>query len=228
MAKTPGKRVITQQDNYFWLLLALLVLFFLGALAAQLGLEILGRVMAMSLTAIVLVAVWSVEQHRFPFSSRVLLTLVFVAVEGSELLFAQFNLATLQLISILAFTVITIVLASRQVLLTGAVDSNKIIGAICIYLMMGIAWAEAYLLIERIFPGSIPALSGDIWRHHVEDALYFSYVTLTTLGYGDISPVQPLARYMVYMQAIVGQFYIAIVVASLIGARMSDDQRDAE
>ena len=221
MAKTPGKRVITQQDNYFWLLLALLIFFFLGALAAQLGLEVLGRVMAISLTAIILVAVWSMEQDRFSFSFRAVLTFIFISVEASELLFARFNLSTLQLISILTFTVITIIMASRQVLLTGAVDSNKIIGAICIYLLMGIAWAEAYLLIERIFPGSIPALSGDIWRHHVEDALYFSYVTLTTLGYGDISPAEPFSRVVVYLEAIIGVFYMAIVVASLIGAHKS-------
>ena len=227
MAKRPGKKVISQQDNYVWLLLALFIFFFLGALAAQLDMEILGRLTAMALTAIILVAVWSMEQDRFPFSSRVALTLMFVMVEGGELLFESFHLGTVQLLSLLVFSVVTIIMASRQVLLTGAVDSNKIVGAICIYLLMGIAWAEAYLLVERLFPGSIPALSGENWRHHVEDALYFSYITLTTLGYGDISPAQPLARYLAYIQAVVGQFYIAIVVASLIGAKMSDDSREA-
>lgn len=226
MAKRPGKKVISQQDNYVWLLLALFIFFFLGALAAQLDMEILGRLTAMALTAIILVAVWSMEQDRFPFSSRVALTLMFVMVEGGELLFESFHLGTVQLLSLLVFSVVTIIMASRQVLLTGAVDSNKIVGAICIYLLMGIAWAEAYLLVERLFPGSIPALSGENWRHHVEDALYFSYITLTTLGYGDISPAQPLARYLAYIQAVVGQFYIAIVVASLIGAKMSDDSRE--
>ena len=50
----------------------------------------------------------------------------------------------------------------------------------------------------------------------------YSFVTLTTLGYGDISPVLPLARFLVYMEAIVGVFYMAILVASLIGVRLSD------
>ena len=227
MAKRPGKKVISQQDNYVWLLLALFIFFFLGALAAQLDMEILGRLTAMALTAIILVAVWSMEHYRFPFSLKVGLTLMFVMVEGGELLFENFHLGTVQLVSLVVFSLLTIIMASRQVLLTGAVDSNKIVGAICIYLLMGIAWAEAYLLVERIFPGSIPALSGENWRHHVEDALYFSYITLTTLGYGDISPAQPLARYLAYIQAVVGQFYIAIVVASLIGAKMSDDSREA-
>ena len=55
-----------------------------------------------------------------------------------------------------------------------------------------------------------------------QTAFYFSMVTFTTLGYGDISPVLPLARFLVYMEAIVGVFYMAILVASLIAVRLSD------
>jgi voltage-gated potassium channel len=225
MVKNRKKR-ITTTDNYFWLLLAMLVLFFCGAVTAQLGLENLTRLMAMALMAVVLIAVWSLEQGRWPFSSRVAVTLLFIIVEAADYMMEYYHLGTLQVALLLLFTVGTIVVASRQVLLTGAVDFNKIVGSICIYLLIGIAWAEAYLLAERLFPGSVPALSGANWREHIQDALYFSYVTLTTLGYGDISATQPLARYLAYMQAIVGQFYVAIVVASLIGARMSGDSRD--
>ena len=226
MGKPHKKHRITHRDNYVYLLMALMLLFFISAVAAELGLEILVRLMAVSLTAVVLVAIWSLERNRFPLSSRVFVTLLFVLLEGSEFFFGYFNLGTLQLTAVMLFTVGTIVVAARQVLLTGAVDGNKIIGSVCIFLLLGLAWGEAYLLVERLFPGSIPSLSGDNWRDHVGDALYFSYVTLTTLGYGDISPVRPLARYLAYMQAVVGQFYIAIVVASLIGARMSDDTRN--
>lgn len=218
---------IMKQDNYIWLLLALLVLFFASALASQMDLRILARLTAISLTGIILVAVWSVEKHRFPFSSRIGVTILFVLLEGVEILLESYHLGTLQIISLLLFSVGTIVLASRQVLMTGSVDANKIVGSICIFLLLGIAWAEAYLLVERLFPGSIPALSGDNWRAHVEEALYFSYVSLTTLGYGDISPAQPLARYLAYMEAVTGQFYVAIVIASLIGGKVSGDTREA-
>ena len=221
------RKEITKQDNYIWLLLALLVLFFASALAAQMDLRILARLTSISLTGIILVAVWSVEKNRFPFSSRIGVTVLFVLLEGGEFLLESHHLGTVQMISLLLFTMGTIVLASRQVLMTGSVDGNKIVGSICIFLLLGIAWAEAYLLVERLFPGSIPALSGDDWRAHVQDALYFSYVSLTTLGYGDISPVQPLARYLAYMEAVTGQFYVAIVIASLIGGRVSGDTREA-
>ena len=56
-----------------------------------------------------------------------------------------------------------------------------------------------------------------IWEY-----IYFSFVTLSTLGYGDISPASEIARSLVYLEAICGQFYIAILVASLVGAHMSE------
>ena len=67
-----------------------------------------------------------------------------------------------------------------------------------------------------------------MWYENFADGTYFSFVTLTTLGYGDISPVTPVARFLVYMEAIVGVFYMAILVASLIGMRVSARQSDHE
>jgi hypothetical protein len=142
-------------------------------------------------------------------------------IVAAEFIFEHYSMALLQLITILAFTVMTIVIASKQVLLSGSVDSNKIIGAICIYMFLAIAWAMGYLLVEQIFPGSLPALEGADWRDDMHKAVYYSFVTITTLGFGDISPVQPLARYLTYLEAVTGQFYIAILVASLIGVKLS-------
>jgi len=67
-----------------------------------------------------------------------------------------------------------------------------------------------------------------VWYDNFADVAYFSFVTLTTLGYGDISPIVPIARFLVYMEAIVGVFYMAILVASLIGIRISALNADQE
>jgi voltage-gated potassium channel Kch len=113
-------------------------------------------------------------------------------------------------------------LAARQVLFSGPIDTNKIVGAICIYLLMGLIWALLYLLIAQATPGAFNGLEQSPWYDNFAAVTYYSYVTLTTLGYGDISPVAPLARFLVYMEAIVGVFYMAILVASLIGIRTSE------
>lgn len=112
-------------------------------------------------------------------------------------------------------------LAARQVLFTGQIDGNKIVGAICIYLLIGLIWGLMYLFLAQIIPGAFNGLEQLVWYHNFADAAYYSFVTLTTLGYGDISPVTPLARFLVYMEAIVGVFYTAILVASLVGVRIS-------
>jgi len=82
-------------------------------------------------------------------------------------------------------------------------------------------WAMLYLLIAEALPGSFNGVPQAPWLENFSTATYFSFVTITTLGYGDILPVTPLARFLVTMEAIVGVFYMAIVVASLIGVRLS-------
>ena len=221
MKKWNKRPKITTNDNYFWLLIALLVLFFFSALFEQLGSELLSRLMGVMLTTIILVAVWSIERLSHPLFSRVGITVLLLIIVAAEYIFEHYSMALLQLITILAFTVMTIVIASKQVLLSGRVDSNKIVGAICIYMLLAVAWAMGYLLVDHIFPGSLPALEGADWRDDMQKAVYYSFVTITTLGFGDISPAQPLARYLTYLEAVTGQFYIAILVASLIGVKLS-------
>lgn len=215
---------INERDNYYWLLGSILVLFFFSALFEQLAIEDLRRLSGLLLTVVILVSVWSVEHNRRRIKSSSLTTAVLIVVLAAEYFFEHEKLALTQLVSLLIFTVMSIVISCRQVLFSGHVDANNIVGAICIYLMFGIAFALAYLLVESAFPGSLPGLEGDDWRVNLQKSAYFSFVSLTTVGYGDISPVQPLARYLCYLQAVIGQFYIAILVASLVGVRMSNRQ----
>ena len=212
---------LSPHNNFVWLLFAILSLYLASALTAQLYTTTIEAIMDMALTAIVLLSIWSVAVDRLSFSVRFSITVLLILLELCELVFEHYHLRTAHLAFLLAFTLATIAMAGRQVLLTGTVNFNKIVGSICIYLLIGMAWAFAYLLVERIFPGSIPRLGGDYWRENWQDALYFSYVTLTTLGYGDVFTKQPVGRCLAYMQAVVGQFYIAILVASLVGARIN-------
>ena len=126
MANLARVRQITDKDNYVWLLLSLMLLFFGGALAQQLGNETVNRIMGASLTAIILVAVWSLERGRFNLSSRIGITAIFIVIEGGEYLLNVYHLGTVQLVTMLAFVILTISICCRQVLLTGAVDGNKI------------------------------------------------------------------------------------------------------
>ncbi|MCZ6831407.1 MAG: potassium channel family protein [Gammaproteobacteria bacterium] len=216
---------VSRRDNFIWLLGGLVFLLFSGALLAQYGVPGGQRLINISISVALLVAVWSMEQQRDHWlRSRIGLSLVVAALMIGDVFLKDARLTLVQLGFIFVFLNLTTYLACRQVLFSGNVDGNKIIGAICIYLMMALGWAFGYLLIEELYPGSLSGLDHSDWHDNLQDVIYFSFVTLTTLGYGDISAVLPLARFISYMEAITGQFYIAILVASLIGIRLSNVQ----
>ena len=107
-------------------------------------------------------------------------------------------------------------MAFQKLLSSDSIDLNKVIGGICIYLLLGMTWAFFYLFINIAIPDSFDGLTSTEIGDQVIDLIYFSFVTLTTLGYGDLTPVRPLARTVAYLEAIVGQFYVAVLVAWLV------------
>jgi hypothetical protein len=108
-----------------------------------------------------------------------------------------------------------------------AVNIDDILGSVCGYLMAAMAWANVYALIEVLAPGSFLVATPDkvsLTQWHERESLftYFSLTTLTTIGYGDVTPVAPLARSMAMLQGVFGQFYIAVVVAQLVGSQLAE------
>ncbi len=103
------------------------------------------------------------------------------------------------------------------VLRAHTVTEDLILGAVNVYLMIGIGFAFVYGLIEYFQPGSFTGLEELVSTPDtVQQFLYFSFVTISTLGYGDISPLTPHAMTATYVEAIFGQMYLAILVARLV------------
>jgi len=106
------------------------------------------------------------------------------------------------------------------VLHSGRVTSDKIFAAICVYLLAGFVWTYAYKLLDDVRPGSFAdsteaSRTDDVAR--ITQLRYFSFATLTTLGYGDILPRSSTARTMAVLEAVMGQIYLAVLVARLVG-----------
>ena len=215
-------KAINTRDNFIWLLVALVFLLFGGAVFDQLESRHGERLINASLLITIIVAVWSIQENQGRWLNRKIgITLAFGVIMISDSLIESIVLSTAQLVMCFLFFGLTLHLAWRQIMFVGQVDGNKIIGAICIYIIMGLVWAFAYLLVEEAFPGSFNGLDHTAWQKNIDDILYYSLVTLTTLGYGEITPVQPLARFLAYMEAITGIFFTTILVASLIGLRLA-------
>ena len=116
--------------------------------------------------------------------------------------------------------------AARQVLFTGETEPNTVMGAFVVYLLMGLIWAMLYLIALEYWPEGIKGINYRNWNDNMGVAVYYSFVTMTTLGYGDITPVMPVTRTLAYLQAICGTFYMAVVVASMVGALAQKSKKD--
>lgn len=102
------------------------------------------------------------------------------------------------------------------------VDADMIFGAIGVYLVIGLFFAFAFALLEVLMPGSVSGVNELVGDNATAGPMiYFSYVTLTTLGYGDVTPVTNLAMSMSYAEAIIGQLFLAILVARLVGLHIA-------
>lgn len=108
---------------------------------------------------------------------------------------------------------------------------NTVLGASAVYLLMALIWADLYHLLQFAFPGSFnlgPAEAIEPFGVMTEEArlMYFSIVTMTTVGYGDMSPLTPPARMLAGLQGLVAQLYIAIIIGRLIGMELSHRKTD--
>ncbi len=123
----------------------------------------------------------------------------------------------------IAFVLVIIVVMLKDIFSSSEIDLLLIVGAVVLYLLIGLLWGFIYLAIEQSGSGSFTANSVQTigFNEQARTFLYYSITTLTTLGYGDIAPVSPPARAMAAMEAVAGQLYLTILVARLVGMHIA-------
>ena len=107
------------------------------------------------------------------------------------------------------------------------VNSEVLCAGISTYLLFGLLWMFAYLLVNDLSPGSFAFNSGEPATHSMNgfNAYYFSFVTLSTVGYGDITPVSSGARALAVMESLTGTLYVAVLVARLVALYSTQSTR---
>jgi hypothetical protein len=127
---------------------------------------------------------------------------------------------------IIVYMALLIYAFSKYVFMARKVTTRLISAALCLYLLMGALWGFIYDLLDTLAPGSY---KGDLLATAVDIPTrlqhfeYFSFVTLTTLGYGDILPQTEGAAALCQTEAIIGQFFMAVLVARLVGIQVSQE-----
>lgn len=123
-------------------------------------------------------------------------------------------------LTLLSFTTLVML---NSLIQAEEVSGDTIVGGICVYLLFGLCFAMVFIVTFELQPGAFLSGGEAIIRSpsdtsaHATELLYFSFVTLTTLGFGDITPVGDIPRMFAVSEAIVGQLYLTIFVARLVG-----------
>jgi predicted membrane channel-forming protein YqfA (hemolysin III family) len=130
--------------------------------------------------------------------------------------FSSINLGIFTLVGLLAA-----VNALRFTFRAASIDSAHIYAALSAYLLAGISFGVLYWVIEHTWPGSLLYGGGSVENFGTADGIYFSFVTLATLGYGDFVPKTEVARGLAVLEAVAGQLYLGVMVARLVSLYVS-------
>lgn len=136
-------------------------------------------------------------------------------------------LGTAESVFTLLFYAFTALVGLSRVLGERRITTDTIYGAVSVYLLMGLTWATAYGLVESINPGSFSADPGG-GAFTFPTFIYYSFVTLATLGYGDITPITDQARSLAVLETVSGTIYIAVLIARLVAAAGWRPETDRE
>jgi hypothetical protein len=176
-------------------------------------------------TAAVLIPIASVfaltsDRHGYRVIPAALgtVTLVGMFEEAAGFEFVPRFAAEVSALLLFAYTTLFVL---RSVLQSDRVTGDTLCGAIAVYLLMGLTWSFAHLLLQRLRPGSYRVAASGMRPADGMELLYFSYVTLATLGYGDVVPITNGARSLAVLEAVGGTIYLAILVARLIGLHLA-------
>ncbi|MBI3800282.1 MAG: hypothetical protein HY268_25320 [Deltaproteobacteria bacterium] len=166
------------------------------------------------LLAVNLVAALASAAHERWFRVLLLLGIAFVVTRGIRaVLGVEVLLPISEVLWVLASLLATVATA-RHALRAGVIDAERIFAALAVYLLTGLIFAICYWLLDQTWPASFGGASAsglDLAR-----AIYFSFVTLATVGYGDVIPASDSARGLAILEAVGGQMYLTVLVARLV------------
>jgi len=171
-------------------------------------------------SAIFISAIYAVSQKKHHIILGVLLVLPMLGAIWSKYYVQNKTVIVIGSLCGAAFILFTIIQMLIFIYSHSEVTRDMIVGAAVVYLLMALMWTFIFTVLETLHPGSFNLPQGqDIAANR--QFLYYSFVTLTTLGYGDITPVTGLARSLCILEAVIGQLYLVVQVAWLVGVHVS-------
>jgi hypothetical protein len=175
------------------------------------------------LSLILLSGIAAVSDHRRQYMVVALAAGVAILIRCTSWLFPLDTISGLLDVTALLSLGILGAVVGIKVFGNGLATFDRILGAVALYILIGVVWAEAYQLVNSHVPAAYAGIAHGSAQYDRATWLYFSFVTLTTVGFGDITPVAHVARSLAILEALLGQLYPAIVLARLVSLHVASD-----
>lgn len=205
------------RGRFLFLLIYLLALIALQPVDEAIG--HFGLILDIAISIILISAVYAISEKQIHTVIGILLAVPLLCILWAKQIFEIAWLQIPETIIGITFFVFIISIVLKFLFSQEEIKRDMLAGAASVYLMLAIIWMYAYRLIALIQPGSFAIADAQDIEQTI--ALYYSFVTITTLGYGDIFPVTTLAKSCAILEAVVGQLYLVVTVAWLVGMQVS-------
>lgn len=213
--------LLHKDNNFIGLLIGQLILIFTMPVQHYIDAELAKFIIHMAFIGMMLITIIGNKGNKQWINSIKILAALEVIIFIFALLLNDVFLTFVAISLSLFFLISSTAVAFNSVFFSHKTTMNHLVGASCIYLLLGIIWTILYANLYFFDTQSFSGLSDINTRMHFSEFMYYSYVTLSTLGFGDITPISPVAKTLSYMQAIAGQLYLTIMVAGLIGKALN-------
>ena len=206
----------------FRLLLLVLLVFIVGT-AASTGAAQARLIEFVLLVLTVVVAILELRVGGLRWSASIVLALSVILLSLVDLTVRLRHVPIIASILVALFAGTVVWLAYSSVMRPHRAVGDRIVGAICVFILIGLAWANLFEALDTVSPGSLRFPADTAWAApSAQRYRYFSFVTLATLGYGDVTPITVLAGTLAGLEAVSGQLYIGITVARLVALSMGE------
>lgn len=216
-------RIKRGEHHYTKLLIVLILAFFLPSLLDSFLSRMVIVILFLSLNLVILKTILTSSitlQVLKTFAVLFFLIDIFVVARESD--YERWFLLASAIFQ-LSFIAVSILAIGQDLFQKTKVTAEVLRGAICVYLMIGFLWGIAFKIIYMFDSNAFSNITPE---NYIYKFNYFSFITLTTVGYGDITPQNPLAMSLANVEAIIGQLFPAIVIARLVGLYESEKKED--
>ncbi len=215
------------KNNLFYLLISLLIFFIVNAFLSNDAADM--YVFGLFFTVVLFLSVYSLYKSRRLIYLGILLGIFsWLGYWASHWSDAGLVFIIDYALTALFFTVVTHIII-MHVMTQKVISFNTICGAICGYLLMGMVFSFLFGLIYMAAPHAfyLSDSRGIHLGYYMQSLIYFSFITLTTVGYGDITPLVPIAKTLAWMEGAAGQIYLTVLIARLVSLQVAERQGKA-